>query len=99
MKPATPLPWQMTQPAHDPQAWDIVDANGGAFAKLTWYGGKQNAAYIVIACNAFPELVAALREVIGHGYLETKHPASQDYVSKAAIAKVRSLLASMESNA
>ena len=34
----------------------------------------------------------ALRGVVGHGYLETKHPAGQDYVSKAAIARVREAL-------
>jgi hypothetical protein len=34
----------------------------------------------------------ALSAVVGHGYLEMKHPAGQDYVSKAAIAQVRAAL-------
>jgi hypothetical protein len=34
----------------------------------------------------------ALEAVIGRHYTENKHPAGQDYVSKAAIAKVRAVL-------
>lgn len=42
---------------------------------------------------AAPDLYAALTAVIGIGYVECREPASQDYVSKDAIAKVRAALA------
>ena len=38
-------------------------------------------------------MAEALAAVIGHGYCEIPGPSSQDYVSKAAIAKVRAALA------
>ena len=60
--PHSPLPWRTEQPKHDPQAWDVVAAAGGVVDKLPWFGGKENAAYIVHACNAYPKLVQALLE-------------------------------------
>lgn len=63
MKPEFPLPWKVVQPPHDPRAWDVATENGGAFAKLVWHGAKENAAYIVHACNAYPRLVAELKRL------------------------------------
>ena len=65
--PATPLPWHVGIK----QAEQIIyDGKGWAVANATVYHGKAdgaetraNAAYIVAACNAYPQLVAALREV------------------------------------
>ena len=68
MKPATPLPWTISK-------YGQISENG-ADEPLSVAGGvsipggthnpqvkvaKENAAYIVHACNAYPELVAALR--------------------------------------
>lgn len=50
----------------------------------------------VLQCDCGPliaEITEALQAVIGRGYLEQRYPASQDYVSKSAIAKVRAALA------
>ena len=42
---------------------------------------------------AAPDLLAACEAVVGTGFLETKYPAGQDWVSKAAIEKILSALA------
>lgn len=44
------------------------------------------------------DLLDALRAVVGHGYTEVRHPASQDYVSKRAISQVRSAIAKAEAS-
>ena len=70
--PATPLPWHKGIK----QAEQIVyDVSGWAVANATVYHGeadahdcRANAAYIAHAANAYPQLVAALRQMIGaHG--------------------------------
>ncbi len=48
---------------------------------------------------AAPQMLEALKAVIGHGYYEPKHPAGQDEVSKSAIALVRSAIAKAEGGA
>ena len=58
-KPATSLPWKWS---------GQIGANGdhfinGAQDHVT-RADPQDAAYIVTACNAFPQLVAALRELM-----------------------------------
>ena len=76
-KPATPLPWHSTHPLdmnRNPfQEAVRVDAAPGqpSVAVMVEYGEKyqkgkrtRDAAYIVHACNAYPELVAALRHAI-----------------------------------
>lgn len=62
-KPATPLPWHVGAAT----ALDSVDGQRGIWAGK-WgiadvYGQAPNSAYIAHACNAYPELVAALRMV------------------------------------
>jgi hypothetical protein len=69
MKPATKLPWHIGLK----QAERIVyDATGWAVCNATVYHVKEdaddckkNAAYIAHACNAYPKLVEALREIVG----------------------------------
>ena len=92
MKPATPLPWTISK-------YGQISENG-ADEPLSVAGGvsvpsgthnpqvvvaKQNAAFIVHACNAYPELVAALRAMkAAHAdvadteeQLQTRHDAFQ----------------------
>ncbi len=77
-KPATPLPWDNAgstpqQATIDKGNFCIGDCGSGS-------GAHQNAAYIVAACNAFPQLVAALREL--HEIDERKLAASERRVYK-----------------
>lgn len=62
--PATPLPWK---PHGEPRYSSVREATtDGAPRCVVRAGGSkrnsQDADYIVHACNAYPELVAALRE-------------------------------------
>lgn len=71
-KPATPLPWTLSSEHVSNPNWHPtslfsfdrliarVDLTNGPSGE----DGAANAAYIVAACNAFPELVAALRNVM-----------------------------------
>ena len=67
MKPSTPLPWEC--PGLDADEYVICASPKGKRRTIahvyrhTDLGIKRedNAAYIVHACNAYPELVAALR--------------------------------------
>ena len=67
MKPSTPLPWEC--PGLDAYEYVICASPKGKRRTIahvyrhTDLGIKreENAAYIVAACNAYPELVAALR--------------------------------------
>ena len=71
VRPATPLPWELCRV--NPQR--VRCNNGGAFLGLPVLetraiagdAGSKDASYIVAACNAYPELVAALR-YIARGY-------------------------------
>ena len=46
-----PFPWRIVSPAHDPQAFDIVAANGAAVARGYW-GGRMVIEEIVRTMNA-----------------------------------------------
>ena len=72
IKPATPLPWSLTERM-------TIDANLGAHS----FPIGANAAYIVHACNAYPELVAELKYAL---YLER---------SKKYAARLQALLAKL----
>ena len=59
MTPASPLPWHV-----GPHYKTDVESGAGRVAETGAIGspnGIRNAAYIVIACNAYPSLVAALK--------------------------------------
>ena len=60
MKPATPLPWKVDENNELPPAV-IEDTEDGI--GVCEEMNAQDAAYIVAACNAYPKLVAALREI------------------------------------
>lgn len=72
MNPATPLPWIVGRDSkthnRPTRNWEtgidngdvpVADACGASQAEA-----HQDAAYIVHACNAYPKLVAALREYV-----------------------------------
>ncbi len=62
-KPATPLPWtQSNQIGADGDRFIISD---DADRYPVSRAEPKDAAYIVAACNAYPQLVAALRAMIG----------------------------------
>jgi hypothetical protein len=62
--PHSPLPWRMIS---DLGGVRVVDARNGRISRVSssHFGGpedhKAQAQYIVTACNAYPQLVAALR--------------------------------------
>lgn len=67
LTPASPLPWHTGGPA------PVVCVGSGDPIAVMLLGGKgfyaepmrhQNAAYIVRAANAFPELLAALKAIV-----------------------------------
>ena len=66
-KPATPLPWVVSDAIICPDEADEDQAAQAWIADCRTPKGDQNAAYIVHACNAYPELVAALRLVALNG--------------------------------
>ena len=56
IQPATPLPWKSAE--YRVHGSFVIDTN----TEEVGYTSEQNdAAYIVAACNVYPELVAALR--------------------------------------
>ena len=67
-------------------------------AEVEWDSdmARNNARANARLIAAAPELLDALRAVVGRGYSETRHPAGQDYVSKDAIALVRAALAKVD---
>lgn len=87
--PATSLPWATRQPAKG-NIYTLTD-NTPAVAVATHHHGAQaqfqNADYIAHACNAYPELVAAIREDL-KGYLG-------DFPAGHAATKLRDLLAKL----
>lgn len=61
MKPATPLPWEWLPD----EGQFIVDSRKQIVAEVPCQGcPPENGAYIVHACNAYPRLVEALRELM-----------------------------------
>ena len=68
MKPATPVPWEISDShglcIHKDEI-GIADIDSREFSKpLSEVKQRKNAAYIVHACNNFPRLVEALRAMI-----------------------------------
>ena len=86
MKPATPLPWALSeQRIHYAIASYKTQQRVAEIRHCEGPNGhntKDNAAYIVAACNAYPALVAALRESLqayegdfGPMHISTRHRA------------------------
>ena len=61
IKPATPLPFSANERGNTFHDYTIKDANGRSVCIIK---SSINAAYIVHAGNAYPELVAALRDLV-----------------------------------
>ncbi|MGH8758102.1 MAG: hypothetical protein ACREVW_01080 [Burkholderiales bacterium] len=67
MKPATPLPWTISVDTcakcreNGTVEVNIDQVPCGYHAQ---FSGREDAAYIVAACNAYPQLVAALRRLM-----------------------------------
>jgi len=59
MKPATPLPW-----GTDKDGKRLYAGDAAAYGCVAETASRQNAAYIVAACNAYPQLVEALRDCL-----------------------------------
>ena len=73
MKPATPLPWHVTHQRHTDQSFDVVSLCTMGGATVVAATGKsadamspngRDAAYIVAACNAYPQLVEDRRRLV-----------------------------------
>lgn len=62
-KPATPLPWDWMSNDKEGGAGIVVLRSDGQIEEVAADATRADAAYIVHACNAYPRLVAALREV------------------------------------
>lgn len=77
MKPATPLPWRVEYVAARPQVAPEVAS------LMLNRECDDNARYIVRACNAYPELVSAIRRLV--------HPAADDSDVADAIALLSKL--------
>lgn len=61
-KPATPLPWGgRNSPEEMPTANIWAKHPDGGWGVVAANMNKQDATYIVTACNVFPQLVATLR--------------------------------------
>jgi hypothetical protein len=93
----TPGPWRVDSMLGFPGSLGIGPAVGNrAIAVVTGDSsdGRHEANAQLIA--AAPDLLTACKAAIGHGYLDTKAPASQDYVSKLAIECVRAAIAKAE---
>ena len=76
-KPATPLPWSGT---HNPRS--NLGKVHGSIDPVCATPRPNDATYIVAACNAYPALVAALRESLqayegdfGPMHISTRHRA------------------------
>ena len=94
IQPATPLPWSHTdEPVSNPY-WSAIRLWHGSagVAEISLHNahgqGRANAAYIVAACNAYPELVAALRET-----LTDQETMREPYRNEAICERARALLA------
>jgi hypothetical protein len=63
-KPATPLPWIYDIERTPATPICTADRREWIASPFRRVGEEQDAAYIAHACNAYPRLVAALREVL-----------------------------------
>jgi len=77
MKPATELPWKVYPSDNDQMPFRIEGAQDGIWwpaAEITAVDKSEaNAAYIVHACNLYPQLVEALTEAADY-MGEQNHP-------------------------
>ena len=92
-KPATPLPWKYGELSES-----VISLRGQLACSVDDCGADaaQNAAYIVHACNAYPELVAALREIQGYAGLLVPTKDSPDAAKRDHIMEtIRDLLAKL----
>jgi hypothetical protein len=62
MMPATPLPWVFFSDCSEEEIGSFIGVNGFSADLPIKERLRRDAAYIVHACNAFPKLVAALRD-------------------------------------
>lgn len=86
LKPATALPW-IEDADYDAQ---IIYGDGERVKVATCRGSEtpraQNAAYIVTACNAYPQLVAAAKHA-RETMLKRGMPTQHDLLEAAALIK------------
>ena len=55
-EPGTPLPWSISRPGY------MQSANGEYLPPFNWNRARQDDAYVVEACNAYPGLLARITE-------------------------------------
>lgn len=100
-KPATPLPWRVieargSRPAifiNGPLKDGSPGPNSHSIAKLyNLMGWQDDAAYIVLACNAYPRLVDALEKLV---MAEEEYGDDQNAAINEAWAPARMLLESL----
>lgn len=70
LKPGTPLPWAMSEDLdHNDNPYVSVESKAGHgviyVSDHAEREDRQDAAYIVTACNAYPDLVEALKLALG----------------------------------
>ncbi len=87
MKPATPLPWKL----HREFEIGSINLNGdGDYAGQGYSNGDAN--YILAACNAYPQLVAAAKHAM-ETMLKRGVPTQHELLESAA--QIRALLRSL----
>lgn len=85
MHTTTPGPWKVTQPPHDPNAYDVASEAGGVLAKLPWCT-KANAQLMAAA----PDMLAALELIRDSGGFKDGTSVEElQRIAVAAIAKAR----------
>ncbi len=93
IKPATPLPWKADRDAVKDSGNNRVCRLSVEAVAFSEGGKRQNAAYIVHAANAYPQLVDALRYIArGYsGYLGNSEGHSGAHCADKASEVLRSL--------
>ena len=98
-KPATPLPWNWMSNDTEGRAGILVVQPDGTFDEVAQNATREDAAYIVAACNAYPELVAALKVMEAmQGWLAERCSATDKLIHERATQegdKLRALLAKL----
>jgi hypothetical protein len=74
----------------------VAEISGDYNSQDTWPLMEANARFIVTACNAHDELVAALREIAGREFGPSIHDAQTARYSGWAVELARAALASAE---
>ena len=87
----TPTPWHLTDAYTDkPFEPLIASARGdGISSDIIAGASPDNAAFIVRACNAHDDLVAALEEIVSLAEWERKDHEAIASTARAALAKVQ----------